>query len=62
MFYVYKQMSDVMQSVKLENAVSWSDTLKTSIGFLFFKSEFIFGVIVGAITVSSFKFRHYQFR
>lgn len=55
-------MSDVMQSVKLENAVSWSDTLKTSIGFLFFKSEFIFGVIVGAITVSSFKFRHYQFR
>ena len=57
-------MSDVMQSVKLENAVSWTDTLKTATGFRFFKrhSEFIFGVIIGsAMTASGFKFRH-QFR
>jgi hypothetical protein len=57
-------MSDVMQSVKLENAVSWTDTLKTATGFRFFKrhSEFIFGVIIGsAMTVYGFKFRH-QFR
>jgi len=53
-----------MQSVKLENAVSWTDTLKTATGFRFFKrhSEFIFGVIIGsAMTVYGFKFRH-QFR
>jgi hypothetical protein len=57
-------MSDVMQSVKLENAVSWTDTLKTATGFRFFArhSEFIFGVIIGsAMTASGFKFRH-QFR
>jgi len=54
-------MSDVQQTIKLEN--SWGETLKTTTGFRFFArhTEFILGVVFGSVmTFSSFHVRNYR--
>ena len=63
--YLLHKMSDISQSVKMEDVklATFGETIRNIISFQFFEnnSEFIAGVIFGSImTMSAFQFRNYR--